>query len=84
MERNSKYFGEEVEKMQQESQGNLEAKVRKQRAIPSSVLKVFPLPLHLFIGLGARSRAKNHKTLNFYTDIQENLFDFSSPSMLPF
>lgn len=83
MERNSKYFGEEVEKMQQESQGNLEAKVRKQRAIPS-VLKVFLLPLHLFIGLGARSRAKNHKTSKFFTDIPENLFDFSSPSMLPF
>lgn len=58
MERNSKYFRKEEEKMQQESQGNLAAKARKQRAIPFSILKVF-FPPHLFIGLGAKAELKS-------------------------
>lgn len=46
--------------MWQESQGNLEAKVRKQRAIPSSILRVgvFFFFFDLFIDLGARSTTK--------------------------
>ena len=40
--------------MQQESQGHLEAKVKKQRASPSSVLRVFFFSIYL-TDFGARS-----------------------------
>lgn len=43
--------------MQQESQGHLEAKVKKQRASPSSVLRVFFF-FHLLTDFGARAALK--------------------------
>lgn len=65
--------------MQQESQGHLEAKVKKQRASPSSVLRVFFFSIYLQI-LVPEQHLKSQNFKEFYIGIQGNLFD-SNPQL---